>query len=50
MFAVCSKNETKTDTPGRRAARETIMSQRFEQESKRYLQKLRRDAMIERGK
>lgn len=50
MFAICSKTETKSDTPGRRAARETIMSQRFEQESRRYLQRLRAAAMIERGK
>jgi len=50
MFAVCSKNDSKSDTPGRRAARETLMSERFEQESKRYLHLLRKNAMIERGK
>lgn len=50
MFAVCAKNETKTDTPGRRAARETLMTQRFEKESKQYLRRLRRDALIEPGK
>jgi peptidyl-prolyl cis-trans isomerase SurA len=50
MFAVCSKNESKTDTPGRREARETLMTKRFDQESKRYLRQLRRAAMIERGK
>jgi peptidyl-prolyl cis-trans isomerase SurA len=50
MFAVCSKNETKTDTPSRRAARDTLMNQRFEEESKRYLQILRKNAMIEPGK
>ena len=50
MFAVCSKNETKTDTPGRRAARETLLSERFEQESKKYLRQLRRSALIEPGK
>lgn len=50
MFAVCSKIETKTDTPGRRAARETLMQERFEQESKRYLRQLRRAALIEPGK
>ena len=37
MFAVCSKNETKTDTPGRRKVRETLLAERFEQESKKYL-------------
>lgn len=50
MFAVCSKNETKTDTPGRRAAREVLMTQRFERESKRYLRLLRKNALIEPGK
>jgi peptidyl-prolyl cis-trans isomerase SurA len=50
MFAVCSKTETKTDTPIRRATRETILSQRFEEESKKYLRLLRRNAMIEPGK
>jgi peptidyl-prolyl cis-trans isomerase SurA len=50
MFAVCAKNETKTDTPGRRAARDALMIERFEQESKRYLRQLRRDALIEPGK
>ena len=50
MFAVCSKNETKTDTPGRRKARETLLTERFEQESKRYLRLLRKNAMIEPGK
>jgi peptidyl-prolyl cis-trans isomerase SurA len=49
MFAVCSKNETKTDTPGRRQAREALLSERFEQESRRYLRLLRKNAMIERG-
>lgn len=49
MFAVCSKTESKTDTPGRRAARESLLSKRFDQESKRYLRQLRRNAMIEPG-
>jgi peptidyl-prolyl cis-trans isomerase SurA len=50
MFAVCSRNETKSDTPGRQKARETLATQAFERESKRYLKLLRRNAMIERGK
>jgi peptidyl-prolyl cis-trans isomerase SurA len=50
MFAVCSKNESKSDTPGRRAARETLMTERFEKESRQYLRLLRKNAMIERGK
>jgi peptidyl-prolyl cis-trans isomerase SurA len=47
MFAICSKTETKTDTPGRREAREKLLTQRFEQESQRYLRRLRKSAMIE---
>ncbi len=50
MFAICSKTETKTDTPGRRKARETLMTKRFDQESNRYLRLLRRNALIEPGK
>jgi len=50
MFAVCSKVESKTDTPSRRAARDALYSERFEQESRRYLRLLRKNAMIERGK
>jgi peptidyl-prolyl cis-trans isomerase SurA len=50
MFAVCSKNETKTDTPGRREAREILSTKLFEKESKRYLAQLRRAALIEPGK
>jgi len=48
MFAVCNKTEANPDnTPGRRQARETIFQQKFEQLSKRYLQELRRTALIE---
>jgi peptidyl-prolyl cis-trans isomerase SurA len=50
MFAVCSRNETKVDTPGRRKAREVLLAERFEQESKKYLRLLRRHALIEPGK
>jgi peptidyl-prolyl cis-trans isomerase SurA len=50
MFAVCSKHESRSDTPGRRAARETLLTERFERESKRYLRLLRKNALIERGK
>jgi peptidyl-prolyl cis-trans isomerase SurA len=50
MFAVCSKNETKTDTPGRREAREVLSTKLFDRESKRYLRLLRKNALIEPGK
>jgi peptidyl-prolyl cis-trans isomerase SurA len=48
MYAVCAKHESKADTPGKRQAREAIYSERFEQQSKTYLQRLRREALIER--
>ena len=48
MYAVCAKHESKADTPGKRQARETIYAERFEQQSKTYLQRLRREALIER--
>jgi peptidyl-prolyl cis-trans isomerase SurA len=50
MFAVCSKTETKTNTPERNKARQALMGERFEQESKKYMRILRRNAMIEPGK
>jgi len=50
MFAVCSKIETKTNSPERSKARQTLLGERFEQESKKYLRLLRRNAMIEPGK
>ncbi len=48
MYAVCSKHESKADTPGKRQAREAMYAERFEQQSKQYLQRLRREALIER--
>jgi peptidyl-prolyl cis-trans isomerase SurA len=50
MFAVCSKNENKTDTAIRREARETLSTKLFETESKKYLRQLRKNALIEPGK
>lgn len=48
MFAICGKKESAADnTPGRRKARETLMAERFEQQSKKYLAEVRRSAMIE---
>ncbi len=48
LFAICSKAPSKSDTPSKRQARDTLYSKRFEQESNRYLQQLRRAALIER--
>jgi peptidyl-prolyl cis-trans isomerase SurA len=50
MFAICAKTETKTNTPERNKARQTLMEERFKQESQRYLKQLRRAALIEPGK
>ena len=48
VFAICAKNDSKADSPGKRQAREAVLTERFEQESKRYLKELRRSSMIER--
>jgi peptidyl-prolyl cis-trans isomerase SurA len=47
MFAVCNKRQTTADTPAKRQAREQIFNKRFEVESKRFLDEIRKQAMIE---
>jgi peptidyl-prolyl cis-trans isomerase SurA len=47
VFALCEKKENTTDTPQKRNARAELFSSRFEAQSKRYLNELRRSAMIE---
>ena len=47
MFALCEKKETTAESPAKRELREKIFSSRFETESKRYLEEIRRSAMIE---
>jgi peptidyl-prolyl cis-trans isomerase SurA len=47
MFAVCGKRQTKNDTPGKKQIRDEIFEKRFSAQAKRYLQQLRREAMIE---
>jgi peptidyl-prolyl cis-trans isomerase SurA len=47
MFAICEKKETKSDTPEMREVREQMLQQKFGAKSKRYLEDLRRAAMIE---
>jgi peptidyl-prolyl cis-trans isomerase SurA len=50
MFAVCAKDASKADnSPGKKQAKEALFAQRFDQQSKRYLQELRRQALIEPG-
>jgi peptidyl-prolyl cis-trans isomerase SurA len=48
VFAVCDKQENKTDTQRTRAAQQELFNSRFEAQSKRYLSELRRSAMIEK--
>ncbi len=47
MFAICEKRETKSNTPKMQAVREQIFQQKFGAQAKRYLETLRRQAMIE---
>jgi peptidyl-prolyl cis-trans isomerase SurA len=47
MFAVCNKKESTTESPLKREMREQIFAKRFESESKKYLDEIRKSAMIE---
>jgi len=47
MFAVCGKKQTKSDTPEKKQIRDEMFQKRFGAKAKRYLQELRRAAMIE---
>jgi peptidyl-prolyl cis-trans isomerase SurA len=47
MFAVCAKKETKSDTPEMKEIRDQMFQQKFGAKAKRYLENLRRAAMIE---
>lgn len=47
MFALCGKKQSNSDTPAKRQAREQIFNQRFEVESKKFLDEIRKQAMIE---
>jgi len=47
MYAICGKRESKADTPMKRKKREQVVSERFEKQSKAYLARLRREALIE---
>jgi len=47
MFAVCAKKETKSDTPEMHDIRDQMLQEKFGEKAKRYLQSLRRQAMIE---
>jgi peptidyl-prolyl cis-trans isomerase SurA len=47
MFAVCSKKESKTDSPALKQVRDQMFEQKFGVKAKHYLADLRRQAMIE---
>lgn len=47
MFAVCDRKTNKGDSPAKRQIREEIYNKRFEAESKKFLDEIRRQAMIE---
>lgn len=47
MFAVCDKKESKADSPLKKEMRQQLFTQRYETESKRWLEELRKQAMIE---
>jgi peptidyl-prolyl cis-trans isomerase SurA len=47
MFAICSKKESKTDAPGMKQMRDELFEKKFGAKAKRYLDDLRRQAMIE---
>ncbi len=47
MFALCDKKASNADTPEKKQVRDEIFSKRFESESAKYLEEIRRGAMIE---
>ena len=47
MFALCDKKDSKTDSPLKREMRQQLFAKRYEAESKKYLDEIRKQAMIE---
>jgi peptidyl-prolyl cis-trans isomerase SurA len=47
MFALCNKKESKTDSPLKTQVRQELFAKRFEAESKKFLDEIRKQAMIE---
>ena len=47
LFALCDKKQSKTEAPNKRDVRNEIFAQRFEKEGKKFLDEVRRGAMIE---
>jgi len=48
MYAICGKRESKADSPEKIKKRDQLVAERFEKQSKAYLQRLRKEALIER--
>jgi peptidyl-prolyl cis-trans isomerase SurA len=48
LFALCERKETTEDTPQKRQARDKLFGEKFQVKARRYLQELRKQAMIER--
>lgn len=47
VFAICARREVKTDAPALRQVRQELMNEQFQAKSKRFLEELRRQALIE---
>jgi peptidyl-prolyl cis-trans isomerase SurA len=47
MFALCDKKETKTDSPLKVQLRQELFAKRFDSEAKKFLDEIRKQAMIE---
>jgi peptidyl-prolyl cis-trans isomerase SurA len=47
MFALCDKKQTTTESPLKRKVRDELFAKRFQAESEKFLEEIRRSAMIE---
>jgi len=47
MFALCAKKQSTADSPAKREIREQLYTKRFETESRKFLEEIRKSAMIE---
>lgn len=47
MFALCGKRESTADSPAKKEMREKLYNERYEAESKKFLEDIRKSAMIE---
>jgi peptidyl-prolyl cis-trans isomerase SurA len=47
MFALCDKKESKTDSPLKRETRQQLFAKRYDAEAKKFLDEIRKQAMIE---